>query len=135
MERSDMTERATSHACGGGGAALQRRDGEGGNRITSERFPVRAVCAGLLGVEDHQVAGAGFQRLFGGAEGGFLGVVHLFGVVLADAAAQVGKVGLDAVLLVLVDLLFALGEGLVHLVGQDLGLVVQIGRASCRERV
>src|SRR5699024_12394869 len=64
-------------------------------------------------------AGAGFQRLFGGAEGGFLGVVHLFGVVLADAAAQVGKVGLDAVLLVLADLLFALGEGLVHLVGQD----------------
>src|SRR5699024_11296579 len=57
---------------------------------------------------------------------GFLGVVHLFGVVLADAAAEVGMVGLDAVLLVLVDLLFALGEGLVHLVGQDLGLVVQL---------
>ena len=52
--------------------------------------------------------------------------VHLLGLVLAQAAAQVGHIGLDAVLFVAVQLLFALGQGLVHLVGQHLGLVVQL---------
>ena len=54
------------------------------------------------------------------------GLVHLLGLVLAQAAAQVGHIGLDAVLFVAVQLLFALGQGLVHLVGQHLGLVVQL---------
>ncbi len=62
-----------------------------------------AVCvigALLTGVQHHQVVGAGFQLALGLPQGGFLGLVHLLGLVLAQAAAQVGQVGLDAVLFV-----------------------------------
>ena len=59
-------------------------------------------------------------------EGGFFGLVHLLGLILAQAAAEVREVGLDAVLLVLVQLSLALGEGLIDLVGQHFGLIVQV---------
>ena len=75
------------------------------------------------------MAGAGLQGFLGLAEGGLLGVVHLLRVVLADALAQGGQIRLDPVLFLFVDLLFALGEGLVHLIGQNLGLVVELQTA------
>ena len=72
------------------------------------------------------MVGAFFQLGLGLTEIGFLVFIHLFGLILAQAAAEVGEVGFDAVLLVLVQLLFAFGKSLVHLVGQHLGLIVQI---------
>ena len=68
----------------------------------------------------------GFQLALGLPQGGFLGLVHLFGFILAQAAAQVGKVGLHAGFFVLVQLLFALGKCLVHLISQHLRLIVQL---------
>ena len=59
------------------------------------------------------MVGRSFQLLFGLPEVCFLGLVHLFGFVLPQAAAEVGHIGLDAVLFVLVQLLFALGQGLI----------------------
>ena len=72
------------------------------------------------------MVGAFFQLGLGLTEIGFLVFIHLFGLILAQAAAEVGEVGFDAVLLVLVQLLFAFGKSLVHLVGQHLGLIVQV---------
>ena len=72
------------------------------------------------------MVGRGFQLALGLPQGGFLGLVHLFGLILAQAAAQAGKVGLHAGFLVLVQLLFALGKCLVHLISQHLGLIVQV---------
>ena len=67
-----------------------------------------------------------FQLLFGLTEVRFLGFVHLFGLILPQTAAEVCYVGFDAVLFVLVQFLFALGERLIHFVGQHLGLIVQV---------
>ena len=67
-----------------------------------------------------------FQLLFGLTEVRFLGLVHLFGLILPQTAAEVCHIGFDAVLFVLVQFLFALGERFVHLVGQHLGLIVQV---------
>ena len=78
----------------------------------------------------------GLQLALGLTEVRFLRLVHLLGLVLPQAAAEVRHIGFDAVLLLFVQLLLALGEGLVHLISQHLGLIVEeIGRASCRERV
>ena len=67
-----------------------------------------------------------FQLGLGLTEIGFFVFIHLFGLILAQAVAQVGKVGLHAGFFVLVQLLFALGKRFIHLVGQHLGLIVQV---------
>ena len=42
-----VTERAASHACGGGGAARQRRDGEGNKNPPYGCYPIRRVIQAL----------------------------------------------------------------------------------------
>ena len=80
----------------------------------------------LTGVQHHQMVCALFQLGLGLTQGGFLVFIHFFGLILAQAAAEVGEVRFDAVLLVLIQLLLAFGKSLVHLVGQHLGLIVQV---------
>lgn len=62
----------------------------------------------LTGIQHHQMVCAFFQLGLGLTQGGFLVFIHLFGLILAQAAAEVGEVGFDAVLLVLVQLLLHL---------------------------
>ena len=72
----------------------------------------------LAGVEHHQVVGAGFQLALGLPERRLFGLIHLFGLIFPQAAAEVGQVRFDPVFLVLIQLFLALGKGLVYLVGQ-----------------
>ena len=61
-------------------------------------FSVSAFAL-LTGVQHHQMVGAFFQLGLGLTQGGFLVFIHFFGLILAQAAAEVGEVGFDAVLL------------------------------------
>ena len=66
------------------------------------------VAVLLTGIKHHQMVCALFQLGLGLTQGGFLVFIHFFGLILAQAAAEVGEVGFDAVLLVLVQRLICI---------------------------
>ena len=56
-----------------------------------------------------------FELALGLTEVRFFRLVHLLGLILPQAAAEVRHIGLDAVLFLFVQLLLALGDALRHL--------------------